>query len=468
MPYDEIHDETGARRAPYAAIQARTGIDVTRPDPAVASTLRRAGIHPVPLVLGEDEYRSTLVPGVLQRALVLQALFEDLAIGSARVIDSGLVRPDELAWILGSAGLSVRSLRQLWQGQSREQIRFVYGPDLVRSPDGEWLVLEDNVGCVGGMAEGRATRDAYLQAAGLAAGDGDSSRTDLARAIDSFLERAGVPPHTSGLFGFAGWTSPGGCGANDFETRRKADCLRSFGITVTQPEELLARIREGAVDLTAIVNLSATLTAAYQDLARVAFTQCRVPVLGAPCVELIATKSFLPFDGALAEAYLGEPLLLRSAPSRLVRERPDRLPDQGVVKRSTGCQGTEVFFLDEMRDAGRSRSLLAALDEWGPCAAILQEHVTRSVLGGTGNGSPETVQLEIRPLVYVYGWRAALVGEALAGRAVAASAERRGNISRGAAFLPVLREPLRGNGGGTGRSRRGPALASRVGDRRSD
>lgn len=456
MPYDEIHDETGTERRQYAAIHARSGIDVTRPDSSVVAALRGARIHPVPLVLDEDEVRSTLVPGVLQRALMLQALFEDIAIGSARVIDNGLLRPEELESILESGGLGAKPLRQLWKGQSREQIRFVYGPDLARNADGEWVVIEDNVGCVGGVAEGRATRDAYLQAVGLAAGAGHTSRTDLARAIDFFLERIGVRPNTGGLFGIAGWTSPGGCDPNDFETRCKADCLRAFGMTLTQPEELLDRIREGAADPAAIVNLSATLTAAYRDLARLAFTTRRVPVFGAPGVELIASKSFLPFDQALAQEYLGEPLILRSASSRLVGERPDRLPAEGVLKRSAGCQGTEVFFLDEAHDESESRRLLDALGEWGPCAAILQEHVTRSVLAGTGIGSPDTVRLEIRPLVYVYGWQAAFVGEAVSGRAAAANADRRGNVSRGASFLPVLREAQNGNAG----------AQSQIGDRR--
>jgi hypothetical protein len=59
--------------------------------------------------------------------------------------------------------------------------------------------------------------------------------------------------------------------------------------------------------------------------------------------------------------------------------------------------------------------------------------VERSTLA---DGAP----IEIRPIVYVYGWRVALAGEVVAARA-AVPAERRGNISRGAWFLPVLREP---------------------------
>jgi Circularly permuted ATP-grasp type 2 len=441
--YDELHDETGAMRAPYATILARSGIDVTNPAvPALRSpeSVGDRSIYPVPLVLNEDEYRSTIVPGVLQRAFLLQALFEDIAIGSAKLLNSGLLSEDELEGILLSEGIDLKRLRHLWQGQSPDQIRFVYGPDLVRNPEGKWVVLEDNVGCVGGVAQGAVTRDAYLQSRGLSSPLTFPSHSDLERAVQAFFDRTGVKPHTNGLFGFAGWSSPNGLEVNDFETRVKADCLRSFGITVTQPDELLAWMRKGAANPSAIVNFSATMTSAYQDLAIVAFTGSSLPVMGSPCVGLIASKSFLPCDERLATEYLGEKLILRSAPSRLIREMPDQLPRKGMLKRSNGCQGTEVFFLDEICGKDARVNLLTAAREWGHCAAILQEPVERSVLGATGIATFSSTAVEIRPIVYVYGWKAALVGEVVTGRAIPAGGERRGNVSRGAYLLPVLRE----------------------------
>jgi hypothetical protein len=81
-----------------------------------------------------------------------------------------------------------------------------------------------------------------------------------------------------------------------------------LGIIVTSPEILLDDIRRGAAHPAAIVNLSATLTSAYRELANVVFTASQVPVLGAPCVGVVASKSFLPFDQALASEYLGSNL----------------------------------------------------------------------------------------------------------------------------------------------------------------
>jgi hypothetical protein len=440
--YDELHDEAGAMRAPYATILARSGIDVTRqavPALRFPEPVGDRSVYPVPLVLNEDEYQSTIVPGVLQRAFVLQALFEDIAIGSAKLLNTGLLREDDLEGILLSEGVDLERLRHLWQGQSRDQIRFVYGPDMVRGPDGEWVVLEDNVGCVGGVAQGAATNDAYLKSAGLSSALAFSSHSDLERAVQAFFDRTGVKPHTSGLFGFAGWSSSSGLELNDFETRVKTDCLLSFGVTVTQPDELFALMRKGAANPSAIVNFSATMTSVYQDLARVAFKGSGLPVMGSPCVGLIASKGFLPCDERLATEYLGEKLILRSAPSRLIREMPDQLPRTGVLKRSNGCQGTEVFFLDEVYGEDARANLLAAARQWGHCGAILQEPVERSVFGNPGIPSGPTA-IEIRPIVYVYGWKAALVGEVVNGRAIPAGRERRGNVSRGACLLPVLRE----------------------------
>ena len=446
--YDAIRDETGALRTPYAAFQARTGIDVTQPPEPVVSDLLRCSlvgsqeIYPVPFILDEDEYHSTIVPAMLQRAFLLQALFEDVAIGSTKLLNAGILAADELDRILLSEGASIASLRRLWHGQPREQIRFVYGPDLVQSRAGNWVVLEDNVGCVGGVAHASATLEAYLQATGLPAEIPCGARGDLEQAVNAFLDRTGVNRNQGGLYGFAGWNSPGGGCSPDFETRRKADCLRSFGIAVTDPDELLDRLCRETTEISAIVNLSSTMSPAYQSLATYFFKMSNVPVFGAPCVGLVASKSFLPFDEDLARLYLDEPLMIRSASSRLIRKPPDRLPSEGVLKRSNGCQGTEVYFLEDLRDDAARGVLLAALRGWGPCASIWQELVERSVLPGSEPGRRSAI-LELRPIVYVYGWRAALVAQVLAGRAITTGG-RLGNVSRGACLLPVLRQVLPG------------------------
>lgn len=433
--YREIYDESGMLRPAYAAMQARTGTSVTNPPEPVAAELRSGvvggrPVYPVPLVLAEEEHQSVIAPGVLQRAFTLQALFEDLVLGRGKIFQRGLLGGNEIELILRSEGTSLGELRRLWKGQSRDQIRFVYAPDLIRSPGGEWLALEDNIGCVGGIAQAPATLDAYLHATGLQAWF-FYGPADLHRAVRAFLDRAGLAPGAGDLYGFPGWVSQCGTEPNDFETRWKTGCLRSFGIVSTEPRKLLDDVRGGA-RLAAIVNLSATLTPAYRELAEVVFAGSGVPVMGAPGVGVAGSKSFLPLDEALAAEYLGEQLLIRSVPARLLREDLDPLPESGVLKRSNGCQGTEVHFLDEVRGDPDKKALLSAVRAWGPCAAILQETVERSVLA---DGTP----IEVRPIVYVYGWRAALVGEVVSGRAITPS-QRRGNTGRGAWSLPVLRE----------------------------
>jgi hypothetical protein len=45
--------------------------------------------------------------------------------------------------------------------------RIEYAPDLVREPGGRWVVIEGNVGCVGGYADSSFVLETYKQATGL-------------------------------------------------------------------------------------------------------------------------------------------------------------------------------------------------------------------------------------------------------------------------------------------------------------
>jgi hypothetical protein len=67
--------------------------------------------------------------------------------------------------------------------------------------------------------------------------------------------------------------------------------------------------------------------------------------------------------------------------------------------------------------------------------------VPRSILPAAHGSPARTAYVEIRPIVYVYGWRRALVADIVTGRASVGEHQLHGNISRGAQFLPVIREP---------------------------
>jgi hypothetical protein len=443
--YNEIHDETGAKRPAYAALDARTSRSVADPPVEVVAPLGRKGIvgsegiHPVPLVLDEAEYHDVLVPGVRQRAFALQELFADIALGAGTIVASGLLSSDDLEHILRSEGVDLGTVRRLWRGQERDQIRFVYGPDMVRDDGGRWQVLEDNVGCVGGVADGRAVLQAYLETTGVRPASELAPASDLDRAVRAFLDRVGLALGVPGLYGIPG--TPSSSPLYDFETVWKGEALRSLGVEVASAEALLDRLARGGTRCSALINLGATLARSYRRLAEVAFADRAVPTFGPPCVGLIASKSFHALGEALVALYLDQPLLLKTPPTQLLRDLPTALPERGVLKRSNGCEGTEVFFLDQLTEPATERALLDALATWGPCGAIIQAPVARSVLAPPGTPLETAPSVELRPIVYVLGWRTALVGEIVTARAVQPG-RRRGNISRGARFLPVLREPV--------------------------
>lgn len=204
--FDEIFDDRGDLRPPYASLQARIGLNLLAPDAALAESLRTrplgddTRILAVPLVLDDREYVDVIQAGVAQRALALQQVFAALVFGTdddlaAVGLDAGAADA-----LLAMHATSRDALRAMWSGSDRDGIRFVYGPDLVRDPDGCWTVLEDNVGCVGGTADSFFATARYRSAAGL----GEADEPDLVRAVRLLL-------HGLGLGVDDGVVAPAGC-----------------------------------------------------------------------------------------------------------------------------------------------------------------------------------------------------------------------------------------------------------------
>ena len=94
-------------------------------------------------------------------------------------------------------GTSLTQLRQWWTDHDRETVRFVYAPDLVREPGGRWVVIEDNVGCVGGCADSSFVLETYRQATGLTGGP--SFGPDLSHAVKMWLDTLGLAPRDPGV-----------------------------------------------------------------------------------------------------------------------------------------------------------------------------------------------------------------------------------------------------------------------------
>jgi hypothetical protein len=444
--YNEAYDQDGRLRPAYADFQNRTGYNAARPSTELQAEIARRGIRlnceicPRALIINEQEFQTSIAPGVIQRALALQNLFADIALTSTPRLAQERFNGDDLGQVLCTAGVDHGKLRSFWQGQPLDQIRFVYGPDLVRNEYGQWTVLEDNIGCIGGVTTAEIVQNAFLSAIGVTA-EQPRGMPDLSYAIRCFLRHVGLRVGDDGVFGIspASVQSSAATINRDQDHSGKIDILRSLGVSVIEPERLLEKVTTDRPSVASIINLSSTMTKSYCSIAEAAFANPSLPVFGAPYVEVIAAKAFLSLGEEFIPFYMNQPAILPVPPTRLVRGGVGDLSAGGVLKRSAGQGGGEVFFLDNPATRPPRERLEQTLESWGPYGAIIQTSVDRSILSDFDalEALPEIV--EIRPIVYVYGYGAALVSNAISGRAVPARRNALGNISQGARFLPVLR-----------------------------
>ena len=442
--FDEIFTEDGALRPAYVALHRHTSQDLLRPSVSVAERLRErplgddTRILPIPVVIDDAEYRSIVQAGLIQRARTLQRLFADLVLGRQRILSEGLGLDRALMGeVLAMHGTTLDNLRNLWQAGDRERIRFVYGPDLVRRADGRWVVLEDNVGCVGGTADSFFVADRYQAALGPHAGLDCRPRPDLSNAVCRLLRRCERDDDRHGdAIGRA--VAVLGCEADagswGFHLDENARCrqiLSCVGIPVVD-RQTLTGARPGTV-----VNFDNDLS--WSEV----FSQASVAMLNAPGTGVLGNKALLPYLDDMIRFYTGEAPILPTPDTRLMADGvlpPD--PENWVVKSAAGCQGTEVVVLgwqpqDRLREVARR-----ACSEWAGAAAVLQRYVEPSRLSPAGPGGWDSYRVEIRPIAYVLGWDDVYPGEQPVGKAVSSYDVRRlNNVSRGACYAPVLREP---------------------------
>ncbi len=161
----------------------------------------------------------------------------------------------------------------------------------------------------------------------------------------------------------------------------------------------------------------------------------------APGVEVLGNKALLPYLDDIVTFYSREQPILRTATTALCESMPGD-PSGWVFKKSNGCQGNEVFFLDEMSGSAQSQ-LEARLREWGRIGAVLQRRVSASFLPISRETTWHRFQIELRPVAFVVGDGVCAVSEHASGRALSNLGGRGlGNISQGAHYLAVIREPV--------------------------
>ena len=102
----------------------------------------------MPRIIPEKEYDLTLKAGVEQRAQALLAFLKDHYSGERSYAKKGIIPANLVSKIIK------RNKEQAYEGLiPPEQIRFMYGPDIIRDKTGTWRVIEDNVGFLGGLGD---------------------------------------------------------------------------------------------------------------------------------------------------------------------------------------------------------------------------------------------------------------------------------------------------------------------------
>jgi hypothetical protein len=434
--YDEVFASDGSVRPHYLAFREVLGIDPLRPPPQLVEVLgnRPLGddsrILPFPWLLPAAEYESVRA-GVAQRARALQRFFSDVALGSASFLGQSVALATILDEVLDLERTSAAGIRRQWDGHCREDVRFVYSPDLLHGPDGRWYVLEDNVGCVGGSADSHFVWNHYLRAASPGSSPVPDADSDLAHAVRRWMLAAGADGPVSALLG----CEPAAADPRSPQLReneRRRVILEGLGIRVTEdcgPKGC------GAVpgEEWPLLNFH-TGSLLVEDRFR-----RRSPLFNAPATGILGNKALLPFVDDMIRFYCHEEPILATPTTLLMKDGGLPLEaHEWVVKSAAGCQGTEVFILRN-ESALRIRAIGDLVEH--SCAKhgwVAQEYVRPSRIEPGGPGGGDSYLLELRPVTYVVGWNDVHVGRQPLGKAVP-STDLRGlhNVSQGAYYVPV-------------------------------
>ncbi len=101
----------------------------------------------LPRVLTQPE-ADELKAGVKQRATALKMFFADHYSGKKTYLENSRLKPEFVNQIIARHG------DQAWEGRvTPEVVNWLYGPDILRLPNGKFAIVEDNFGSLGGLGD---------------------------------------------------------------------------------------------------------------------------------------------------------------------------------------------------------------------------------------------------------------------------------------------------------------------------
>jgi uncharacterized circularly permuted ATP-grasp superfamily protein len=161
--FNEIFDRRGRVRAQYTeAYEIYSQMSEAQKERFLRES-RKAfmgdnALDPMPRILTAQEFDATLKPGVQQRADALRAFLQDHHSGRRAYARAGVIPRDVVDRIIQ------RSNEQSYKGLiPADQVAFMYGPDIIRDRRGNWRVIEDNPGFIGGLGDMKLAQDHLLE-----------------------------------------------------------------------------------------------------------------------------------------------------------------------------------------------------------------------------------------------------------------------------------------------------------------
>lgn len=452
--YNEIRDAKGELRPAYRSFQARTGYDPLDPSPEWISRCFNSPLgdqiqfFPTPLILSEGEYQDVILPGARQRVRAFQHFFRDIAIGGGEILKPGApLAHMPLMDLFRDQGVSFDHVRDVWAGADENRLRFIYGPDMIRNPAGEWMIIEDNIGIIGGMSEAFHVANAFLTTTGTRLNTQDRLQNDLKLGIEAFLRDAGADGDVSKVIGLMPYDDLVPTLAPfELDSSRKTALLKEMGIASWNMPDLTDAERELALSggVRAFVNFSSAKWRPKKQFNLDLFKRLKVPMFEAPLIKYTSSKGFLPFMENMVRFYLNEDPILRSPETHLLTEaKLPAEPQNWVLKRADEAEGKGVLVLPRMFPS-QLEAAGELLKEWmaGETSFVVvkQRYLPPSYLPTAAPGGWQNFLVDLRPITYAYGFDKIHVSENLNARAISALGDPRNCITRGAMALPVLRE----------------------------
>jgi uncharacterized circularly permuted ATP-grasp superfamily protein len=407
-PYDEAYDESGRPRPQYAEVLAALE-DPAAPAAEVRRRLEARGVafgaapdglfalDPVPRILTEPEW-SELQAGIAQRLLALEAFVADVY-GDGRVFREGVLAREEVEASPHYEPAMVGATPARW-------ISFA-GLDVVRTGDGRFRVIEDQVRMAAGMAYAVAARETLRDLLGVEPPQADLSLVfgELALALRDAAPEGVDEPRTVIL-------SEGPSAAGWWEHERLARELCAPVVTLADLEHRDGRLvawldgRARAVDVVYLRAGEDRFTSAGGSPSAVGEALLgpsaagTLAVVNAPGAGVADDKLVHARVDELVRLYLGQEPLLPSVPSRPVSGEDDL---DGLVVKPRGEMGGEGVVIWRDADAGTRERVRAEIAAAEPGAWIGQELVELSVHPTVIDGRLEPRHVDLRPYALLSG-----------------------------------------------------------------